>query len=73
MFDFQPFIYPTDMAKIALMVNVLFGKAAQWATAIIENHTSASTHCDTFYAEFSRVFDNPIKGAEAAAKLLSLC
>uniref|UniRef100_A0A674MVG2 DUF4939 domain-containing protein n=1 Tax=Takifugu rubripes TaxID=31033 RepID=A0A674MVG2_TAKRU len=34
-FDLQPLTYPSDRAKIAFMVNLLSGRAAQWATAEI--------------------------------------
>ncbi|TWW56099.1 hypothetical protein D4764_08G0000860 [Takifugu flavidus] len=34
-FDLQPLTYPSDRAKIAFMVNLLSGRAAQWATAVL--------------------------------------
>lgn len=54
------------------VVNLLSGRAAQWATAVIENQTLASVHFDLLKEKLRRVFNNPDQGEEAAAKLLSL-
>ncbi|TWW77648.1 hypothetical protein D4764_12G0010380 [Takifugu flavidus] len=59
-FDLQPLTYPSDRAKIVLIVNLLSGRAAQWATAVLENQTPASSSFLVFTAELKRVFDHPV-------------
>uniref|UniRef100_A0A674PMU1 Gypsy retrotransposon integrase-like protein 1 n=1 Tax=Takifugu rubripes TaxID=31033 RepID=A0A674PMU1_TAKRU len=71
-FDLQPLTYPSDRAKIAFMVNLLSGRAAQWATAVLENQTPASSSFPFFTAELRRVFDHPIQSSEASSQILSL-
>uniref|UniRef100_A0A674MXQ5 Gypsy retrotransposon integrase-like protein 1 n=1 Tax=Takifugu rubripes TaxID=31033 RepID=A0A674MXQ5_TAKRU len=71
-FDLQPLTYPSDRARIAFMVNLLSGRAAQWATAVLENQTPASSSFPVFTAEFRRVFELPIQSSEASSQILSL-
>nr|AAG60684.1 gag-protease [Takifugu rubripes] len=71
-FDLQPLTYPGDRAKIAFVVNLLSGRAAQWATAVLENQTPASSSFPEFTAELKRVFDHPIQSGEAASQIRSL-
>ncbi|TWW73897.1 hypothetical protein D4764_15G0012930 [Takifugu flavidus] len=59
LFDLQPLTYPSNRAKIAFVVNLLSGRAAQWATAVLENQTPASSSFPAFTAEFKRAFDHP--------------
>ncbi|TWW57368.1 Retrotransposon-derived protein PEG10 [Takifugu flavidus] len=73
-FDLQPLAYPGDRAKIAFVVNLLSGRAAQWATAVLENQTPASSSIPEFteFTELKRVFDHPVQSGEAASQILSL-
>lgn len=71
-FDQQPLSYPTDRAKIAYTVNLLRGRAAQWATALWEQESPILSSFDNFTGELCRIFDHPRQGQEAAKRLLSL-
>ncbi|TWW81751.1 hypothetical protein D4764_01G0015660 [Takifugu flavidus] len=71
-FNLQPLTYPSNRAKIAFVVNLLSGKVAQWATAVLENQTPASSSFPAFTAELKRVFDHPVQSGEAASQILSV-
>eukprot|EP00066_Takifugu_rubripes_P027223 XP_011616489.1 PREDICTED: uncharacterized protein LOC105418518 [Takifugu rubripes] len=68
-FDLQPLTYTSDRAKIAFVVNLLSGRAVQWAT---ENQTPASSSFPAFTAELKRVFLQPVQSGEAASQIQSL-
>ncbi|TWW71216.1 Retrotransposon-like protein 1 [Takifugu flavidus] len=68
-FDLQPLTYTSDRAKIAFVVNLLSGRAVQWAT---ENQTPASSSFPAFTAELKRVFLHPVQSGEAASQIQSL-
>lgn len=59
-FWLQPANYPTNKAKIVFVLNLLPGRAGQWAHAAISSQTCASTY---FKAEFVQVFDHLTRGA----------
>lgn len=48
----------------------LSGRAAQWATVVIENCAPPSVNYEAFTAELQRVFD---QGSEAMTRLFSFC
>lgn len=71
-FSQQPNTYATDSSKVAYIMSLCEGRAAQWATALTK---TASPLCNTyvgFATEFRRIFDHPVRGREAAKRLLSL-
>lgn len=49
---------------------LLSGRAAQWASVVIENHASPSVNYEAFTAELQCVFD---QGGEATTRLFSFC
>lgn len=71
-FDLQPNTYNTDKSRIAFMISFLTGKAAQWATAVVENNSPACRSYVEFTEVMKKIFDHPLKGKEAATRLLSL-
>lgn len=71
-FDLQPASYSTDKAKIAFCVNLLRGKAAQWATALWTSHSAVLSSFLIFSTELRKVFDHPVKGLEAMNRLFLL-
>ncbi len=71
-FDMQPNSYPTDHSRIAYMINLLRGKAGQWATALWESRSGVLDSYGLFCAELRKVFDHPVQGQEASKRLLSL-
>jgi len=71
-FDLQPSSYSSDKAKIAFCVNLLRGKAAQWATALWSSHSPVLSSFSRFSTELRKVFDPPVKGQEAMKRLFSL-
>lgn len=38
-FDQQPSSYPSDQSRIAYIINLLRGKAGQWAMALLESRS----------------------------------
>ncbi|TWW59873.1 hypothetical protein D4764_06G0014030 [Takifugu flavidus] len=71
-FDLEPLTYPSDRAKIVFVVNLLSGRAALWATAVLENQTPVSSSFPAFTAELNRVFDHPVQSSETASQILAL-
>ena len=71
-FDQQPVSYSSDRAKIAYIMSLLTGKAAQWAMALSNSNSPACHSLERFRQEMSRVFDHPVRGREASQRLLSL-
>lgn len=71
-FDLQPSTYNSDKSRIAFILGLLTGRAAQWATALWENNSPICQSYNVFSQEMRRVFDHPVKGKEASKRLLSL-
>ena len=72
-FNQQPLSYPTDRSKIAYTINLLRGRAAQWATALWDQESSILSSFDQFSSEMCRIFDHPRQGQEASKRLFSIC
>lgn len=71
-FDLQPTTYSTDKSRIAFVLSLLTGKASQWATACWESESDIFQSYDAFTKEMKSIFDHPLKGKEAAKRLLML-
>ncbi|KAJ0039438.1 hypothetical protein NL108_014181 [Boleophthalmus pectinirostris] len=71
-FDQQPHTYHTDKSRISFLISLLTGRAAQWATAVWESDSTLCQSYVNFTAEMRKIFDHPLKGKEAARRLLSL-
>ncbi|KAI3356972.1 hypothetical protein L3Q82_003607 [Scortum barcoo] len=68
----QPSSYSSDNAKIGYVVNLLRGKASDWATALWQANSPVLQSFDSFIAEMKKVFDHPVQGQEAVKRLLDL-
>ncbi|KAK7886523.1 hypothetical protein WMY93_026144 [Mugilogobius chulae] len=71
-FEQQPSTYNSDKSRVAFILSLLSGKAAQWATALYESNSLTCQSYSVFTNEMRRVFDHPIKGKEASKRLLAL-
>lgn len=71
-FDQQPLTYATDKSRIAFVISLLTGKASQWATAAWESNALFFDSYATFTNEMKKIFDHPLRGKEAAKRLLTL-
>ncbi|KAI3369234.1 hypothetical protein L3Q82_007781 [Scortum barcoo] len=68
----QPSSYSSDNAKIGYVVNLLRGKASDWATVLWQANSPVLQSFDSFIAEMKKVFDHPVQGQEAVKRLLDL-
>ncbi|KAK7879248.1 hypothetical protein WMY93_033967 [Mugilogobius chulae] len=60
-FDLQPNTYGTDKSRLAFLLSLLTGRAAQWATAIWEADSNLCNSYNDFTAEMRKVFEHPLK------------
>ena len=71
-FEQQPYTYASDRAKISYLIGCLRGSALTWATAVWESQSDACSTYAKFTEEMRRNFDHPVRGKDAAKRLLSL-
>ena len=71
-FDLQPNSYATDKSRIAYVMNLLRGRAAQWGTALWEGESTILNTYASFVKELKKIFDHPVQGAVVASRLFSL-
>ncbi|KAJ0055221.1 hypothetical protein NL108_012724 [Boleophthalmus pectinirostris] len=71
-FDQQPLTYASDKSRIAFVISLLTDKASQWATAAWESNSDIFRSFSAFSNEMKKLFDHPVKGKEAAKRLLAL-
>lgn len=69
-FAFQPSSYPSEESKVAYVISLLTGRAAQWAVAQWGNKSHVCSSYQQFSAELREVFD-PIKPHQEAAYQLT--
>lgn len=71
-FDLQPRAYPTDRSRVAYLINLLSGRALQWATALWGTNDPVLSTYAGFTSELQRVFGHPTRQAEASRRLHAL-
>lgn len=71
-FDLQPNSYATDKARIAFVIELLRGRALDWASALWERQDTCMASYQEFTAEMRKLFDHPVRGKDAANRLFSL-
>uniref|UniRef100_A0A8C9Y649 CCHC-type domain-containing protein n=1 Tax=Sander lucioperca TaxID=283035 RepID=A0A8C9Y649_SANLU len=71
-FDLQPNSYATDKARIAFVIELLRGRALDWASALWERQDTCMGSYQEFTAEMRKLFDHPVRGRDAANRLFSL-
>ncbi len=57
--EMQPYLYPTERSKIALIVSLLSGKALQWAETIWAQSGNVTHSFNNFVTHFREVFGKP--------------
>ena len=72
-FDLQPHSYATDKARMPFVIELLRGRALEWASAIWEQQDTCMGSYQEFTAEMRKLFDHPVRGKDAAKRLFSLC
>uniref|UniRef100_A0A8C9XQB5 DUF4939 domain-containing protein n=1 Tax=Sander lucioperca TaxID=283035 RepID=A0A8C9XQB5_SANLU len=58
-FDLQPISYATDKAMIAFVIELLRGRALDWASALWERQDICLASYQEFTAEMRKLFDHP--------------
>ncbi|XP_077356599.1 uncharacterized protein LOC144003826 [Festucalex cinctus] len=71
-FEQQPHSYASDCAKIAYLICCLRAAALAWASAEWEGQSSVCASYPAFTGEMRKIFDHPVRGKEAAKRLMSL-
>lgn len=71
-FTLQPSAFTTDGAMVAYIMTLLSGRALAWANALLERQSPLCSDYDLFIEEMKKVFDCPVRGRDAATRLLYL-
>ena len=71
-FDLQPHSYATDKARIAFVIELLRGRALEWASAVWERQETCMASYQEFTGEMRKLFDHPVRGKDAAKRLFTL-
>uniref|UniRef100_A0AAQ5ZXR0 CCHC-type domain-containing protein n=1 Tax=Amphiprion ocellaris TaxID=80972 RepID=A0AAQ5ZXR0_AMPOC len=71
-FDLQPRSYASERAKVAFLVSLLSGAARDWGTSLWEQQGAVCNSYASFTAEMRKIFDHPVRGRDAADRLLSI-
>ncbi|KAL0192085.1 hypothetical protein M9458_010381, partial [Cirrhinus mrigala] len=71
-FSLQPVTFASEPSKVALVLTLLSGRAAQWGTAVWENQHPCCASFQLLSEEMRRVFDRAVLGREAASVLADL-
>lgn len=68
----QPSPFSTASARLAYVVNLLGGKAGEWANSLWEANAACLVSFKAFSAEMRRVFDQTLHSQASAHRLLTL-
>ncbi|KAL0149444.1 hypothetical protein M9458_055232 [Cirrhinus mrigala] len=71
-FEFQPSRYPTDRSRIALLVSLLIGQAAEWATAVLKADGDSAHSYPAFTTQLRAAFQHPESEVEVDSRLYHL-
>ncbi|XP_050972472.1 tyrosine-protein kinase JAK3 [Labeo rohita] len=71
-FEFQPSRYPTDRSRIALLVSLLTGQAAEWATAVLKANSDSAHSYPAFTTQLRAAFQHPESEVEVDSRLYHL-
>ncbi|KAI2645724.1 Transposon Tf2-9 polyprotein [Labeo rohita] len=71
-FEFQPSRYPTDRNRIALLVSLLTGQAAEWATAVLKADGDSAHSYPAFTTQLRAAFQHPESEVEVDSRLYHL-
>ncbi|KAM9481467.1 uncharacterized protein Hap1MRO34_009182 [Clarias gariepinus] len=71
-FEFNATKYSTDRLRIALLVSLLSGQAAEWATAVLRADTDTAHSYNEFTSQLRLTFEHPAGEVETDTKLYHL-
>ncbi|KAL0185658.1 hypothetical protein M9458_017328, partial [Cirrhinus mrigala] len=71
-FEFQPSRYPTDRSRIALLVSLLTGQAAEWAAAVVKANSDSAHSYPAFTTQLRAAFQHPESEVEVDSRLYHL-
>lgn len=71
-FDQKPHTYASDRSKVSYIIGLLTSRALTWAEAFLETTPLHTLSHQVFTTELLKVFDGPVRGREAAKRLMSL-
>ena len=71
-FRHQPSQYFSPAARVAFIANLTTGDALNWAQATLCARPGLYDDCETFLAEFKKLFDHPTAGQDVGTRLTSL-
>ncbi|KAL0177019.1 hypothetical protein M9458_025913, partial [Cirrhinus mrigala] len=71
-FLLQPVTFASERSKVALVITLLSGRAAQWGTAVWENQHPCCASFQLLSEEMRQVFDRAVLSREAASVLADL-
>ncbi|KAL0199329.1 hypothetical protein M9458_007869, partial [Cirrhinus mrigala] len=72
LFEFQPARYPSDRSRIALLVSLLTGQAAEWAAAVLKADGIAAHSYPEFTTQLKTAFQHPESEVEVDSRLYHL-
>ncbi|KAL0154770.1 hypothetical protein M9458_049033, partial [Cirrhinus mrigala] len=71
-FEFQPSRYPTDRSRIALLVSLLTGQAAEWAAVVLKANSDSAHSYPAFTTQLRAAFQHPESEVEVDSRLYHL-
>ncbi|KAL0152480.1 hypothetical protein M9458_052203, partial [Cirrhinus mrigala] len=72
LFEFQPARYPTERSRIALLISLLTGQAAEWAAAVLKANGIAAHSYTEFTNQLRAAFQHPESEVEVDSRLYHL-
>ncbi|KAL0153240.1 hypothetical protein M9458_051463, partial [Cirrhinus mrigala] len=72
LFEFQPARYPSDRSRIALLISLLTGQAAEWAAAVLKADGIAAYSYPEFTTQLRAAFQHPESKVEVDSRLYHL-
>ncbi|KAL0192566.1 hypothetical protein M9458_010862, partial [Cirrhinus mrigala] len=72
LFEFQPARYPSDRSRIALLISLLTGQAAEWAAAVLKADGIAAYSYPEFTTQLRAAFQHPESEVEVDSRLYHL-
>ncbi len=71
-FEQQPHMYASDCSRICYLIGLLTEAARAWGAVVWEKSSAVCFSYGAFTQEMCKVFDHPVRGKDAAQRLLSL-
>ena len=68
----QPLMFAADASRVAYVINLLTGRALQWADALRESRSDVTRSFDRFSGALRQVFEHPSRNQDTASRLHGL-